>query len=107
MLSALTAILGLVQEVVPLLSTSGSIGTVISSLTTLLPTVVQEGKDLAPVVSTIISTLRSNGAITPAQLDQLDALESRYDDAFDAAATAATAEDDAAAAAAAAAKPGA
>ena len=94
MTAVLTAILSLLTTLGPSLGGSSVIiGQVIAALTTLIPAVIQEAKDLLPMVKSIIATLKGDSAATQAQLDALDALDKQVDDAFDAAAAAAQAED--------------
>lgn len=69
------------------------IADIIQALVQIVPVLVQEYKDLAPIVAGIIDTLRGNTAITPEQLAALDVLDTQTDAAFDAAAVAAAAED--------------
>ncbi len=93
MLAALPMLLSLIGEIAPAISTATAVGKIIGTLTTALPSIIQEGKDMLPIMQTILTALRSNGAITPEQINQLDALEEQYDAEFEAAATAALAED--------------
>ena len=69
---------------------------IINALTTLIPIIVKEAQDLAPIVKNVIAALRGNGSITTDQLDQLDAMEATLDAGFDASSTKADAEDAAA-----------
>lgn len=93
MLAMLPSILALIQEFAPLLSTATAVGKVIDVLTTAVPVVIQEAKDLTPTIKNVIATLRENDATTDEQWDRLDAIEGVIDAAFDAAASAATDED--------------
>lgn len=53
-----------------------------------VPIAAQVGNDLAQPIRNIIAAMRLKGAVTAAQLDQLDAQEAALDAAFDAAAAA-------------------
>ncbi len=77
-------------------ATGSLIAKIIDALVTLVPIVVKEARDLAPMVKNIIAALRGNGEVSTEQLDQLDAMESQIDAAFDASDAKAQAEDDAA-----------
>lgn len=70
-----------------------TIAMVIRALTDLLPTVVQEAKDVAPAVKNIITALKSNPAADAGQLQALAELDAKVDAEFDQAAAAAEAED--------------
>lgn len=90
--SALLAILNLI---VPN-ATGTLIVKIIDGLLTLIPFVVKEAKDLAPVVRNIIDQLKGNGDVSTEQLNQLDAMNSELDKAFDLSDADAAAEDAAA-----------
>ena len=89
---AIQALLAILQAVAPG-APAGLITQIIAALETWVPIIIAEYKALAPVVTNIIAALRSNGVVTPAQLDQLDTMEAALDDAFDAAEAKAEAED--------------
>lgn len=104
-------IMGLISEVMPLVSAASAAGPavsiiakVIGLLEALAPTVIQEAKDLYPVIKNAIATLRGSPHITKEQLDQLDTIEAKIDADSDAALAQAKIDDAAAAAAPAAAK---
>ena len=103
MLSIIGPIVALLAEIAPAVSTSSAIGNVIATLTALIPAIVKEANDLIPTVKNVIATLKGSDAITPEQLDALDAIEAKIDADYDAASAAAKTEDDAADASAAAA----
>jgi hypothetical protein len=86
------ALLALLAQVAPSLGTP-AVTTVITALIQLLPTLVQLGEDLAPIVKNIIAALSANPATTAEQLDRLQRLDTQIDAAFEAAATIAEAED--------------
>ena len=100
MLSIIGPIVALLAEIAPAVSTSSAIGNVIATLTALIPAIVKEANDLIPTVKNVIATLKGSDAITPEQLDALDAIEAKIDADYDAASAAAKTEDDAADAAA-------
>lgn len=89
---AIQALLAILQAVAPGAS-APLISQIISALETWVPIIVSEYKALAPIVTNIITALRSNGTITTDQLDQLDVMEAAIDAAFDAAESKAEAED--------------
>ena len=83
------AILGMLEAILPNLVSSGSanvIDTIIKSLITLLPFIVQEISSLVQPVKNIIAALSANPATTEDQLAQLQALDANVDAAFEAAA---------------------
>lgn len=96
MLAFVAPLIALFAEIAPAVSTASAIGNVISTLTALIPAIVQEARDLIPTVKNVIATLRGSDAVTPEQLDQLDAIEAKLDADYDAASAAAKAEDAAA-----------
>jgi hypothetical protein len=85
----------IVNDLLPNLSTSGTIQRILAVLVQAVPIIVQEVKDMVGPVQNIIAALRSNGAITPEQLDQLDSIEAQLDVNLDAAAQAAQTQDSA------------
>lgn len=85
MSAAIAALLAIIAQIAPSLGVPSVIVTIISTLETLLPTIVKEVQDVAPLIKNIIDALRSNSIITPEQKAQLDDLEARYDAEFEAA----------------------
>ena len=96
MLALLPLVLGFMSEVAPMISTATAVAKAIQQLTVLVPVVVKEARELAPMVKSTIAALRGNGSITDEQLAELDAMEAKFDADFDAAAAKAEAEDAAA-----------
>jgi len=89
MTAAITAILALLEQLLPLvLSTSNTtlVAGIIEMLTQLMPLIVQEVQTLAPAVKNIITALQADPTTTADQLVQLQALDKQCDDAFEAAA---------------------
>lgn len=82
--SALTALLPLISGGV-----GSEIDNVIAFLIQAIPLVESEIAAVAPSIENLITALKSNTAITSAQLTQLQVAEDAYDTAFEAAATAA------------------
>ncbi len=81
----LTSLLTLVGNLVPAIGgTTSTVGMIIETLTEVVPLVVKEYQDVAPLIKNIIAALKG-GEVTQDQLDQLDALEAQIDAAFDAA----------------------
>lgn len=91
------------QQIIPLLlsllqrlapgATTSVIGEVIAILSALVPVLVQEYKDLLPIVQNIIAALQSNGNISPEQWAALDTMSAQYDAEFMTALAAAKAQD--------------
>ncbi len=93
-IAIITGILQLIEtELLPNLNSAGTAAKIITLLEQVIPVVLQGAKSLVPIIKNIIASLRSNGAITPEQLDQLDAAEALLDADFDAAADAAEKQD--------------
>lgn len=82
---AIAALLTVLAQIIPSLGAPAIISTIIETLLQLLPTIVKEIKDVAPLVQNIIDALRSNAVISPEQLRALEELEARYDAEFEAA----------------------
>lgn len=68
----------------------------IEFITTVTPVVIQEYKDLKPIVKNIITALKADPSTLPAQLEDLQKSEVLIDAAFEAEAARAIAEDEAA-----------
>jgi hypothetical protein len=86
---ALTTLLSLISNLLPLLTSSANanlIGSIISTLEQFLPFIVDEISSLYQPVKNIITALSANPATTAAQLATLQALDTQADAAFDAAA---------------------
>lgn len=96
MTSIVTGILAILQALVPSITTSATVQTIINSLIQIIPVLVKEAQDLVPMVKNIIAALGSNPASTAEQLATLKALDQLTDAAFEAAAAKAIAEDAAA-----------
>jgi hypothetical protein len=86
--TAISTILALVEDILPLVTNSGMVAKVVSTLELLLPIIVQEYNDLVQPVKNIIAALSANPAATADQLAALQALDGQADAAFDAAAAA-------------------
>lgn len=90
----MNAVLSLIAALLPQLAgNSPMMEKIIAALVALVPIIVQEYKDLVPIVKNIIVAVRSDPSTTGAQLDDLDKMEAMLDADFDAAATAAQVED--------------
>ena len=89
----MTALLSLLTSIASLSSEAGVIAQIIATLIGLIPTLVQEYKDLVGPVKNIIAALSANPATTADQLATLQELDAKVDADFEAAATAAQAED--------------
>ena len=95
MRAILTTILALIEQLVPASTSAALIEKIIAVLIQLIPVIVQEYKDLLPIVQNIITALKSDPSTTAQQLATLEELEIQYDADFEAAAAAAQAEDSA------------
>jgi hypothetical protein len=90
-LSALTLILQLIEDVN---NNTTAIGKIIAWLEQIVPLIITEVKTVLPMVQNVIDALKNSDAITPEQFDALDKLEAQTDAAFEAAAKASGAPDD-------------
>lgn len=97
MSSVVATAVALIAQIMPYVTGAsaavGTVGKVIALMESIVPPLIQEGRDLIPTVKNIISTLRGASTATKEQLDQLDAIEAKIDAGFDAAAGAAETED--------------
>lgn len=86
------AIVGLLEDLLPLLSQIGNstIDKIIAVLIQLIPVIVATEQALVAPVQNIIKALSSNPGTTAEQLATLQALDAQCDAAFDAAAAAAS-----------------
>ena len=92
MSAAIPILLALLTQLAGTVGTSGA-GSIIATLTKLLPVVVQWGQDVYPLIKNVVDALKSNGKLTQLQKDDLTALEDKIDADFESAATATEAED--------------
>lgn len=86
---ALSALLGLIGQLLPLITSSANatlIDSIISTLTGFLPYIVDEVEALYTPVKNIIAALSANPAATAAQAATLATLDTQVDAAFEAAA---------------------
>jgi len=92
----ITALLGLVSKLLPLVTgNAGAITVIIQEVIALTPTLINTEQRVWTQVQDIIAALRADPATTQAQIDALDAEDAKYDAAFETAATKAQDEDDA------------
>jgi len=87
---AIQAMLGMITQLLPLITSSANatmVGAIIETLSGFIPYIVQEISSLYEPVKNIIAALSSTPATTAAQLATLQALDKTVDDAFDAAAS--------------------
>ena len=82
--TAITAVVALLAQIAPTISTAGILGSVISTITSLAPVVIQTVPALYNQIKDIITTLRGNSQITPDQIAALDAAEAQIDADWDA-----------------------
>lgn len=86
--AALTAIVTLLQQLLPLVAGGGNtglIGTIINVLAKGLPLIVTEVETLYDPVKNIIAALQSTTGVTPEQVATLKQLDAKADAAFEAA----------------------
>jgi len=84
-ITIIATVLNLILGIVPQLTSSKSINSVVSLLVQLVPILTKEYQALLPIVQNIIALLQQNTAVTPAQLAALKVLDANVDSAFDAA----------------------
>jgi hypothetical protein len=82
-----------IATLLPLIPGGGAVSPILAILGQVVPVVVQEAQDLAPIVKNIIAALKNDPTATADELATLDALDAQVDAAFEAAAAAAQAED--------------
>lgn len=80
--SAITIVLSLIEQVLPLITGGGAAGSVVSMLESILPLVISEVSSLYTPIKNIITALQSSGALTPDEITQVQALDKQVDDAF-------------------------
>ena len=91
MTAAISAILALIEQLLPAITSAGNttlIDSIITALTNMLPFIIQGIESLVTPVKNIIAALSASPATTASQLAQLQALDAQVDSAFDAAAAA-------------------
>lgn len=86
MTAAITAVLALIEQILPLLGSSQAtlIASIIDALTKWLPLIIQEVSALYTPVKNIIEALSANPATTADQLATLQQLDAQVDTAFEA-----------------------
>jgi hypothetical protein len=86
MTAALTAVLALIEQILPLLGSSQAtlIASIIDALVKWLPLIIQEVSALYQPVKNIIAALSANAGTTPDQLATLQQLDAQVDTAFEA-----------------------
>lgn len=92
-MNVVAALMGLLQTIAPAVSGSGAVGKIVTTLTQLVPVLVDQYQDVLPSVKNIIESLRTHDDITDEQWDELDKIEQVIDDEFEKAAKAAEEED--------------
>lgn len=89
LVAAIVALLTSLLPEIEGLGASDVVDKIITTLINVIPQVVQFAQDLLPEVQNIITVLKSNQSVTPAQMQALAQAEVALDAAFEAAATAA------------------
>jgi hypothetical protein len=92
MQAIITPLLALLTQLAPG-ATTQVISQVINILVALIPIVIQEYKEMLPIVQNVITVLQQSGEVTDEQWNQLDAMSAQYDADFRAAIDAAEAQD--------------
>ena len=92
MSAAIIALLSVIGQI------AGSAGattvtSIIGMLSQIIPVLIKEYQDVVPFIKNIIAALKDNGSVTADQVAQLEALDAKVDQEFEAAAAAAQAED--------------
>lgn len=78
----------LLGKLVPAIGANADlISEIVTALQQIVPVLVQEYKDLVPIVKNVIAALKGADGITPEQWTALDALETQIDNEFEQAAT--------------------
>ena len=83
----ITAILAMVEQLLPLITSSSNvtlIDTILSTLIQMMPFIIKEVQTLYTPVKNIIAALSANPATTADQLASLQTLDAQTDAAFDA-----------------------
>ena len=83
---AIQAILAMISQLLPLITSSANaamIGSIINALTNMLPFIIQEVESLVVPVKNIIAALSANPATEADQLAQLQVLDQQVDAAFE------------------------
>ena len=86
---AITAILALIEQLLPAILSSANaslVTSIINALSGMLPFIITEITSLIGPVKNIIAALSANPATTESQLAELQALDAQVDAAFEAAA---------------------
>ena len=82
----IAALLALISELAPVLSSASQIASVIGTLQNIMSVVTSEVQAVLPMIKNIISALQGNGNITADQMTALQALDAATDAAFESAA---------------------
>lgn len=89
----MNAVLALILQLLPVGGNAALIDKIIEALVAVYPLILQEYKDLVPIVKNIIAALRSDSSTMAGQLDALDKMEAQLDADYETAAAAAAAAD--------------
>lgn len=90
-----TAVIGMIGHLLPLITSASNavmIESILNTLASVLPFVVEEAQALAGPIKNIIAALSANPATTAEQLKTLQDLDKQVDTAFEAAAAETDAE---------------
>lgn len=79
----IASFLSMLLSVIPQMTNSQAVNSVVTWLEQIIPTLVQEYQDLLPTVKNIIALLKQSAAVTPDQVARLQAQEVVIDKAID------------------------
>ncbi|NTF67989.1 hypothetical protein [Rhizobium rhizogenes] len=79
----IASFLSMLLSIVPQMTNSQTVNSVVTWLEQIIPTLVQEYQDLLPVVKNIIALMKQSSAVTPEQVATLQAQEAVIDKTFD------------------------
>lgn len=81
-----SAVLAMIEELLPLLDNSSVVAKVLTALEAIVPLVIKEYHDLVPLTKNIIGALQSNDAVSNDDWERLETMEQSIDSEFEAAA---------------------
>jgi len=81
--AVIPALLALLTQASPFLTSASIIGTVIKTVAEIAPVAIQTYKDVAPSIKGVINALKENPNTTAQQLDELDAISAKVDADFE------------------------
>lgn len=79
----IASLLSMLLSVIPQMTSSKAVASVVNWLEQIIPLLVQEYQDILPTVKNVIALLKQSSAVTPDQVTTLQAQEVVIDKAFD------------------------